>query len=72
VAWYIAEILVQDNERVTAGQVLARIDDRDFRAALAQAQADVRATAATISNLDAQITLQQPLIDQAKESIEVT
>jgi membrane fusion protein (multidrug efflux system) len=72
VAGYIAEILAQDNERVTAGQVLARIDDRDFRAALAQAQADVRATAATISNLDAQITLQQPLIDQAKESIEVT
>lgn len=72
VAGYIADVLVQDNEHVVAGQVLARIDDRDFRAALAQAQADVRATAATIGNLDAQIALQRSLVDQAKASIEAT
>ena len=38
VSGYIAEVLVGDNQPVKAGQVLARIDDRDFRAALDQAQ----------------------------------
>ena len=40
VAGYIAEVLVGDNQSVKAGQVLARIDDRDLRAALDQAMAD--------------------------------
>ena len=43
VSGYIAEVLVGDNETVKAGQLLARIDDRDFRTALDQAQADVAA-----------------------------
>ncbi|HWV11326.1 MAG TPA: biotin/lipoyl-binding protein, partial [Pseudomonas sp.] len=34
VSGFISEVLVEDNQRVTAGQVLARIDDRDYRAAL--------------------------------------
>lgn len=46
---YIDEVLVRDNERIAAGQVLARIDDRDFRAALAQAQAGIDAAEATIA-----------------------
>src|SRR5215468_654312 len=41
VSGYIAAVMVEDNQPVKAGQVLAQIDDRDFRAALAQAQADV-------------------------------
>ncbi len=41
VSGYIAEVLVGDNEPVKAGQLLARIDDRDFRTALDQAHADV-------------------------------
>jgi len=72
VAGYIADVLVQDNAEVAAGQVLARIDDRDYRTALAQAKADVEATSATIRNLDAQIVLQQSLVDQAKASIDAT
>ena len=36
VTGYIAEVLVADNEPVKAGQLLARIDDRDFRTALNQ------------------------------------
>src|SRR5580704_17470462 len=39
VSGYIADVLVQDNDPVKAGQVLAHIADRDFRAALAQAKA---------------------------------
>ena len=42
VAGYIAEVLVADNQSVKAGQVLARIDDRDLQTALDQAVADRR------------------------------
>lgn len=69
VSGYIAQVLVQDNERVKAGQVLARIDDRDFRTALGQAQADVEAAGAAIHNLDAQLNLQQSVIEQEKAGI---
>jgi len=64
VSGYIADVLVGDNQKVEAGQLLARIDDRDFQAALAQAHADVDASEAAVRNLDAQIALQQPIIEQ--------
>jgi membrane fusion protein (multidrug efflux system) len=64
VSGYLAEVLVGDNETVKAGQVLARIDDRDFRTALNQAHADVAGAEAAVRNLDAQIALQQPVIAQ--------
>jgi membrane fusion protein (multidrug efflux system) len=57
VSGYIAEVRVTDNESVKAGQLLARIDDRDFRTALNQAKADVAASEAAVNNLDAQIEL---------------
>ena len=38
ISGYITEVLVGDNETVKAGQVLARIDDRDFQVALDQAR----------------------------------
>jgi membrane fusion protein (multidrug efflux system) len=65
----IAQVLVGDNETVAAGQVLARIDDRDFRTALDQARADVAASDASIRNLDAQIALQQPVIAQGTADV---
>ncbi|AWL96898.1 MULTISPECIES: HlyD family secretion protein [Bradyrhizobium] len=64
VSGYIAQVLVSDNQPVTAGQLLAKIDDRDFRAALRQADADVAAGEAAVRNLDAQLALQQPIIEQ--------
>jgi membrane fusion protein (multidrug efflux system) len=69
VSGYIAEVLVGDNEPVKAGQLLARIDDRDFRAALNQANADVAAAEAAVRNLDAQLALQQPIIEQGTADI---
>jgi membrane fusion protein (multidrug efflux system) len=66
VSGYIADVLVQDNEPVKAGQVLAHIDDRDFRAAQAQAQAGVEAADAAIRNIEAETVLQQSVIEQAK------
>jgi membrane fusion protein (multidrug efflux system) len=70
VSGYIAEVLVSDNEAVKAGQLLARIDDRDFKAALEQARADVAASEAVVRNLDAQIALQQPLIQQQAAEVD--
>jgi membrane fusion protein (multidrug efflux system) len=72
VSGYIAAVAVQDNEHVRAGEVLARIDDRDFRAALARARAGVEAAAASIRNLNAQIVLQGSVIDQEKADIAAT
>lgn len=69
VSGYIAQVLVGDNQPVKAGQLLARIDDRDFRAALNQADADVAAAEASVRNLDAQIALQQPLIEQGTADV---
>ena len=72
VSGYIADVLVSDNESVKAGQVLARIDDRDFRTALKQAKAEVAAAEAAVRNLDSQIELQQPLIQQQAAEVEAT
>ncbi|MCA2407587.1 HlyD family secretion protein [Rhizobium leguminosarum bv. viciae 248] len=72
VAGYISQVLVNDNDMVKAGQVLARIDDRDFQAALSQARADVKAAEAAITNIDAQIALQQSVIEQAKATIDAS
>jgi membrane fusion protein (multidrug efflux system) len=69
VSGYIADVLVQDNETVKAGQVLAHIDDRDFRAAEAQAKAGVDAAEAAIGNIDAETALQQSVIEEARAAI---
>ena len=72
VSGYIGEVLVADNEPVKAGQLLARIDDRDFRAALDQAHADVAAAKAAVRNLNAQIELQEPVIQQQAALVEAS
>jgi len=69
ISGYITKVLVQDNEEVTAGQVLARIDDRDFQVALDQARADIDTADATLGNLDAQVAQQQSVVDQQKADI---
>jgi membrane fusion protein, multidrug efflux system len=43
---------------VAAGDVIARIDDRDYRTALEQAEAQVAAAQASIENSDAQLNVQ--------------
>lgn len=72
VAGYIKQVLVNDNDTVKAGQVLARIDDRDFQAALSQAKADVKSAEAAVTNLDAQISLQQSIIAQAHATLDAS
>jgi membrane fusion protein (multidrug efflux system) len=71
VSGYLTEVLVGDNERIKAGQVLARIDDRDFKVALDQSKADVAAAEAAINSKKAQLDVQQAVIAAAKATIEV-
>ena len=71
VSGYLHEVLVGDNERVTAGQTLARIDDRDFKVALDQARADVGAAQAAIASKQAQLEVQQAVIAAAEATIDV-
>jgi membrane fusion protein (multidrug efflux system) len=68
VSGYITAVPVTDNEHVKSGAVIARIDDRTYRAALDQAEAQVAAAKANIENVDAQLTVQQAQIaaDQAQ------
>jgi len=72
VAGYIKNVLVNDNDVVRAGQIIAKIDDRDFQAALSQARADVAASEAGLANIDAQIDLQKSIIGQAKASLDAS
>jgi membrane fusion protein (multidrug efflux system) len=69
ISGYVGEVLVEDNQKVTAGQLLARIDDRDFRVALDQATADVKTAEAVLGNIDAQLEQQKSVIDQEQAGI---
>ncbi|ESW36856.1 HlyD family secretion protein, partial [Pseudomonas taiwanensis] len=59
VSGYVTAVEVGDNQQVRAGDVLFRIDDRDYRAHLAQAQANLKAAEARLGDVDAQTRLQQ-------------
>jgi membrane fusion protein, multidrug efflux system len=72
VSGYITDVLVTDNQHVNAGQVIAHIDDRPYRIALAQAQAQVEAAQAAIKVVDAQVDTQQAQIDANKAQVEQT
>jgi len=65
----ITDVPVNDNQEVTTGAPLARIDERDFRAAVDQAKAQVDQAVANIANLDAQIDAQKARIDQAQKQV---
>lgn len=66
VAGYVTSVEVADNQAVRAGDILFRIDDRDHRARLAQAVANVEAARARLTNVEAETELQHALIRQAE------
>ena len=70
VSGYITAVPVTDNEHVAAGDVIARIDDRDYRIALEQAQAQVAAAQANVENIDAQLNVQQAQISANEAQVE--
>lgn len=66
---YIKEVLVRDNEPVTAGQVLFTIENRDFAAKVAQAEAALATQEASVATYASRLKLQQAMIDQAAANV---
>lgn len=66
---FVSQITVADNQAVHAGDLLVKLDDRDYRAALAKAEAAVAYQHAALANLVATRSLQQAIIGQADASI---
>jgi membrane fusion protein (multidrug efflux system) len=65
----IVDVPVTDNQHVQKGDLLLRIDQRDYQAALAQAKAQLEQAQAGVENANAQILAQQANIAQAKTSV---
>lgn len=70
VSGYVTQVPVTDNQHVAAGDVIARIDDRDYRIALEQASAQLSAAQASIQNVDAQVTVQEAQINAGEAQVE--
>jgi membrane fusion protein (multidrug efflux system) len=69
VSGFIARVAVTDNQLVREGDLLIRLDDRDYRAALARTEAMVAGQQATLANLDAPRRLQEAAIREAQAKI---
>jgi membrane fusion protein (multidrug efflux system) len=69
VSGYIADVLVADNQQVRAGQAVARLDDKLFRAELDQAEADVQSATSELAGMDTQIEQQQARLAQAEAQL---
>ncbi|MFF7709698.1 efflux RND transporter periplasmic adaptor subunit [Pseudomonas sp. NPDC007930] len=72
IAGQVAEVAVEDNQRVKRGELLARLDGADFEVALAAAQANVAGAQAELKNLEASIARQGALINQAGATLKAT
>jgi membrane fusion protein, multidrug efflux system len=66
---YVAGVAVEDNATVRAGDVIARIDDGDYRLAVKSAQDNVATQQATIARIGRQVTAQQAAVDQARAQL---
>ena len=69
IAGSVAQVLVGDNEPVAAGQVLARLDDRERKILLAQAEAEVARDEAQLQGVAAAVIQQQARIEQAEADV---
>lgn len=66
VSGYLEDVAVTDNAHVAAGAVIAKIAPRDYQIAVDQAEAQVEAAKASITNATAQIDVASAAIDEAK------
>jgi membrane fusion protein (multidrug efflux system) len=69
---YLRRVPVEDYVHVRAGQVIAEVVDDDYRAAVAQAQADVALAQAEIVTLERQSALQEANIHAARAVLAAT
>jgi membrane fusion protein, multidrug efflux system len=69
VAGYVAAIAVADNTRVHAGDVIARIDDGDYRLAVDTARDKAATQQATVARIGKQIEAQRASVEQARAQL---
>src|SRR6476469_8263953 len=69
VAGYLSDVRVTDNMRVRAGDIIATIDDGDYRLAVDSARSKVATQQATITRIGHQIAAQQAAVEQAKTQL---
>jgi membrane fusion protein (multidrug efflux system) len=70
VGGHINAIVVADNAKVHAGDVIVRIDDGDYRIAVDSVRARIGTQQATIERIGQQIAAQTSAVDQAKAQLE--
>jgi membrane fusion protein, multidrug efflux system len=66
---YVADVPVSDNQMVVQGDILARLDDGDYKLALASAEARLAAQQATVVRLALQFEAQGTAIEQADAAL---
>ncbi len=69
VAGFVEQVLVTDNQAVHAGDLLVKLDDRDYRTAYANALAAVEVREASLANIEATRHLQQSKIAEVDADI---
>jgi membrane fusion protein (multidrug efflux system) len=66
---YVRHVAVDDFQRVKAGDLLVEIDESDYRAKVAQAEADLLGAQAAIENIKARKEAQHAQVSEAESAI---
>ena len=72
VTGYVRRVPVQDFERVRAGELIAELVDDDYKATVAQTEANLAAAKAQLETLRAQHALQQSNVEAAQAVVAAT
>lgn len=65
----IDQVFVEDHQQVRAGQEIAHIDDRDYKAAISSAEATLIAAKAAVANAASELARQSSVIAQAEATV---
>ena len=69
VAGFIQTVTVADNQSVKTGDLLLKLENRDYRAQLARAEASVAAQRSALANIDANRRMHKAVIEQASAAV---
>jgi membrane fusion protein (multidrug efflux system) len=69
---YVRKVAVDDFQHVKAGDLLIEIDDQDYVAKVAQAEADLLGAQAAIENIKARKAAQKAVVVQAESTVTAT
>lgn len=70
VGGYVASVEADENSAVKTGQVIARIDDGDYRLAVEAAQNKIDVQRATIDRIEVQVAAARAKIDEARANLD--